>query len=357
MVITEDLYYALFALFSPGIGPVKGREILETKNYDRLSLHNDQIKKRVDHEIEHLDRSPFKLVSIRDEAYPFILKKIHDAPILLYYEGNLNFECTIGIIGSRNVTSYGEKITEHLSSELLSYGNIDLVSGFALGIDSIVHRACVKEKKRTIAVLGCGLDIPYPRLNMELREEILTYGGTILTEFPLETQVRPENFARRNRILSGISLALIVTQAALKSGTMITSRYASEQGREIFSVPAPLFQEEFKGNHYLIKTGAYLIENAKEIIEILVDKGLYSLTENEQKITEAVNASKNFDIPLAHLSQDEQFLYRLLDHEKGRNIDFLFNESQFSSSKIFVLLSKLEMEGYIEQKGSAYFRK
>ena len=251
------------------------------KIFENLKIYNFQEEKK------ELEKYNIKICSILDDDYPYLLKKIFDPPIMFYYIGQLsdnkviadNFAIdgivnnsyflnnNIAIVGSRKHTFYGEKVAKDFSLYLSDYFSI--VSGFAYGIDSIAHEAAVLNKKRTIAVMGVGLDMYYPYSNKKLANDILDNNGLLISEFPTKTQPLKSNFPRRNRIISGLSSGVLVVEADIKSGTFITANCALEQGRELFVVPGSIYSDYSIGTNELIKKGANFVTNPKDIIEIL----------------------------------------------------------------------------------------
>ena len=208
---------------------------------------------------------------ITDENYPSKLKNIYDVPSILYVLGNVEILNNIGvsIIGSRRCTRYGIEMSQKFAY-LLSKHNINIISGLARGIDTNAHIGSLKAKGKTIAVLGSGLDNVYPPENKELAKKILNYGGAIISEYPLGTKPIPCNFPKRNRIISGLSNALIVVEATKKSGTSITVDYALEQGIDVYAIPGNINQITSYGTNELIKQGAKPLTNVEDILEDLL---------------------------------------------------------------------------------------
>ncbi len=202
-----------------------------------------------------------------DKAYPQLLKKIYDPPIVLYTIGKPleTKEEAVAIVGTRSATQYGKKLTKKIASELSSQ-NIVIVSGLARGIDTIAHYATVENQQRTIAVLGSGLDIIYPSENRKFAENILEY-GPIVSEFPIGAQSEASNFQRRNRIISGLCHATVVVEAGNKSGAILTALNAVDQNREIFAVPGRINDKESLRCIRLIRNGAILLQNSRQIID------------------------------------------------------------------------------------------
>lgn len=207
--------------------------------------------------------------TILDRNYPDLLKETYLPPLVLYWQGDLSFrQKTVALVGSRAANNYGGRVTKQIVSGLVSYG-VTTVSGGAYGIDTWVHRATLDEKGKTIAVLGSGLLKPYPVQNKKLFEEIVYSGGAVVSSFPLMMEALPGNFPARNRIISGLSSACIVVQAAEKSGALITADYALNQGRLVGAVPGSIDDPLSAGSHKLLKNGAFLVQNAGDIMEEL----------------------------------------------------------------------------------------
>ena len=206
-------------------------------------------------------------LKINDERYPENLRQIYNPPQVLYCVGNISLlkDISIAIIGCRNASLYGKKIGT-IFAENLSKNGVTVVSGFARGIDSIAHMASYKNIGRTIAVLGSGLNIIYPRENENLFKDIINNNGLIISEYPLNTAPNKENFPMRNRIISGLSSGVLVIEAKRNSGTMITVNYALEQGKNVFVVPGNIDSINSTGTNDLIKEGAQLVTNYKEIM-------------------------------------------------------------------------------------------
>ena len=226
-------------------------------------------KQEVDKHLEYMKKNNIEIISILDDEYPKSLRQIYDAPIALYILGNkniLNEQINISIIGCREYSEYGKQTAKKLAFELTKE-NITIVSGLAKGIDSFAHEGTLLARGKTIAVVGNGLDIIYPKENIMLAKQILNYNGAIISEYPLGTKPERNNFPERNRIVSGISKGIIVVEAKKKSGTLITVDFALEQGRDVFVVPGNLNSENSEGTNDLIKQGAKIITNSKDIIE------------------------------------------------------------------------------------------
>lgn len=211
-----------------------------------------------------------KLLKLKDSSYPWLLKQIFDPPKVLYCLGNQDLltKKLIAVVGSRKMTDYGKWACQKLTSELCEKEFV-IVSGLARGIDTSAHRAAINTRGLTIAVLGSGFDHIYPPENKEFAREIVEKGGLLISEYPPDQGVLPANFPKRNRIISGLSLAVVVIEAAIASGSLITARLAAEQGREVFALPGPINSEQSKGTAMLIQNGAKLVVEIEDILEEL----------------------------------------------------------------------------------------
>lgn len=221
--------------------------------------------------LEWLQKDNAYIVTLADSAYPKRLLEISNPPAVLYAIGNLHWlnHPSIAIVGSRSATPQGEKNAEEFAASLCNSG-LCVVSGMALGIDGAAHRGAIKANSATIAVVGTGLDIVYPARHRDLAHKIAER-GLIISEFPLGTPSKAQNFPRRNRLISGLSLGCLVVEANLDSGSLITARLAAEQGREVFAIPGSIHSPVAKGCHQLIKQGAKLVETTQDILEELKD--------------------------------------------------------------------------------------
>lgn len=221
----------------------------------------------LDKELALIERHSVQWVTLGDQDYPKLLAEIHAPPPVLYWNGGSFFHetKTIAIIGSRRAHRYAEQVIEQFVPDLVNQGWV-IVSGGAIGADSMAHRATVRAQGKTVVVLGSGLLYPYPSSNRGLFDDIVRHGGTLLSSFPLATQARPGNFPARNRIIAGLSRGCVVVQAAEKSGARITAQFALDQGRDVFAVPGPVGDELSAGCHGLIQEGAKLIGGAQDIV-------------------------------------------------------------------------------------------
>ncbi len=213
-----------------------------------------------------------KLLKLTDKDYPLSLSQIYDPPTLLYYLGNKNLltKKLIAVVGSRKMTDYGKWAARELTTQLCQHAFV-IVSGLARGIDTCAHQAALEAKGATIAILGSGFNHIYPPENNDLSQEIVAKGGLLVSEYPPEQGVLPLNFPRRNRIISGLSLGVLVIEASIKSGSLITARLAGEQGREVFALPGPIDSPESQGTAMLIQNGAKLVARVEDILEEISD--------------------------------------------------------------------------------------
>ena len=212
-------------------------------------------------------------VTIGEHAYPRLLREIPDPPAVLYVRGRtsgskMNMDKTIAVVGTRHITAYGEKVTKKLVRELVLRG-FTIVSGLALGVDAVAHQSAIDAGGKTIAVLGCGIDIIAPPRNATLYWDIVNGHGAVVSEIAPGVRPDKKRFVTRNRIISGLSLGVLVIEGTEHSGTLITARYAGEQGREVFAVPGPVTSRFSRASAILLKNGAKLVESADDIIEEL----------------------------------------------------------------------------------------
>ena len=303
----------------------------------------------IQREVKAVEGGTFTVLSILDGEYPARLKTIPDPPPLLYVTGQLD-ECdqqAIAIVGARKASSTGRAFTYALSRELAMLG-ITIVSGLARGIDKSAHEGALKGMGRTVAVLGCGIEQTYPQEHQSLRLRIEEQGA-VLSEFPPGAAPHAHHFPQRNRVISGMSLGVVVTEAAEKSGSLITARFAVEQNREVFAVPGTVSNETSRGPHQLIKQGAKLVEGIEDILEELVSqlKGVNSESWKEQC---------EVAISPPELGVDEDALYQHISLEPIA-LDELLSQGIATPSEVMSLLLSLEMKGVIRQvAGSRYIR-
>lgn len=229
---------------------------------------DENIRLKLDRYLKEMEKNKIDIITIKDKEYPNILKEIEDFPLMLYIKGNKNIlnNKNIAIIGCRECTEYGRKAAVYFSYNLAKE-NITIVSGLAKGIDTYSHIGALKAGGKTIAVLGNGLNIIYPKQNEKIYEKIVKFGGAIITEYPLGTKPEKNNFPERNRIISGMSKGVLIIEAKEKSGTIITADFALDQGRDVFAVPGNINSVNSVGTNKLIKEGATPVTNFRDVLE------------------------------------------------------------------------------------------
>lgn len=275
-----------------------------------------------------------KTVTIQDENYPPLLKKIENPPKTLYFRGNLpKEEICFAVIGTRKSSNYGKEIAWQMTKDLAENGLI-IVSGFAPGIDTIAHKAVVEIKKRTIAVLGTGLDekVIYPKSNLKLMEKILENGGCLISELPPKTPGAKYTFPQRNRIISGLSLGVLVVEAREKSGAIITAEYAFSQKRKVFAIPGSIFSQTSRGCHYLLKKGAKLVESTEDILREL---GI------EKKVKEKLIEGESIE---------ESLILEVLK-EGASDTEKIIETTKLPAAKVASTLAILEIKGKVKNLG------
>ncbi len=315
-----------------------------------------------------------KTIEISDVRYPQPLRNIPDPPTVLYVDGELESTDTlaVAIVGSRHATPYGIRVARTLAEELSLLG-FTIVSGMARGIDRVAHEGALAAGGRTLAVLGCGLDIAYPSDHTDLRAQVAA-AGAVLTELPLGSPPLAAHFPRRNRILSGLSLGVVVVEAAEGSGSLITAKLAAEQGREVFAVPGPIDTPTSRGTHALLKQGAKLTETVDDILEELVPQIQRQTDDKSAAGSSSNGGAQAFVRPGAPstvrlathppgrgrtetvLSSDEQRVYAAVTREP-RSIDEVTDQSALTASTVACALLALELKDAIRQTpGRRYYR-
>jgi len=301
----------------------------------------------IDRELSALRQSTWTVHTILDASYPARLRMIHDPPPLLYVSGALLEEdaFAVAVVGARRATAGGCLLTEELARDLAEAG-VSVVSGLARGIDAAAHRGALSGGGRTIAVLGCGIDRTYPSEHARLRRQIEEQGA-VVTEVPIRTAPEPHNFPRRNRIISGLSLGVVVTEAALESGSLITAQLACEQGREVFAVPGSVKADTCRGTHALIKQGAALIECADDVVQALTPQ-------LEEPMRRNVRRSRFDPTTPGPLDEQERLVYEALSHEP-RTVDEVAEIIHAPVSIVTATLLSLELNRQARQLGGQRF--
>jgi DNA processing protein len=297
--------------------------------------------------LQWLNQDNNHLITLADEEYPKALLEIADPPPFLYAKGNLALlnQPSIAIVGSRNATVQGEKNAQAFAAELCSY-NLCVVSGLALGIDAAAHRGALSAQGATIAVVGTGLDIVYPAKHRALAHEIAQH-GLIISEFNLGVPSIPQNFPKRNRIISGLSLGCLVVEANLQSGSQITARLATEQGREVFAIPGSIHSPMSKGCHQLIKQGAKLVDAVQDIVEELHlhTAGTSHLVHTLKTDDALFNENSSAHLILSKLGYDPMRLENLV------------SSTGLTVSEVSSMLMVLELEGKVASLTGGHFQK
>ncbi|HSK70371.1 MAG TPA: DNA-processing protein DprA [Pyrinomonadaceae bacterium] len=364
---------------TPGIGPRAATKLLERFGSAENVFHAtrseleslrlkaesiESIKKREFHEkaeeeLENVKKTGADVLILDDGSYPYLLREIADPPITLYVKGNwqecLEMPC-IAMVGSRRCSTYGRNASEMLARDLAERG-ICIISGLARGIDSAAHQGAIAGKGKTIAVLGTGINQIYPKENAKLVDEILDSGGAVVSQFPLETPPLKDNFPYRNRIISGLSLGVLVVEASERSGSLITARLAMEQNREVFAVPGNITSRTSIGTNYLIKSGAKLVQQWQDVVSELPSEISSAILPPKIEKSEKSESEQQELIP-ANLNENERKIWRLLSPDEPAHIDILLEQSSLSFGDLNKVLFDLEMNDLIRVlPGKNYARK
>lgn len=309
-----------------------------------MAILQDRNIENADEYLKTMKENGINVYTIHESEYPENLRNIYDPPPVLYVKGELEPEdkFAVGIVGSRKASDYGLKAAQKIALRLAETG-ITIVSGMALGIDSAAHRGALKAEGRTIAVCGCGLKYVYPVSNYNLSREIIK-SGALVSEYPFDTAAYANQFPARNRIISGMSLGIIVVEAGDKSGSLITADFALEQGREVFAVPGNISSPNSKGTNALIKSGAKLVSRIEDIIEELNLNVIYE----EKNTIKNINNTVNMDISI-----EESLILRFLE-KAGADKDEITVGTELKPGKVMAALTKLEIKGIIQQIGENY---
>ncbi len=308
-----------------GIGPVIIKAIQEAKQSDWPEK-----------ELERANKLGVSLIHLEHPDYPDLLKHIYDPPSLLYMQGTLPTQTkAIGIVGTRDASQHALYFTKQLATDLVK-ANVTVASGLALGIDTAAHQGAVSiNDGQTIAVLGSGVDVIYPRQNQKLAEMILNGHGAIISEYPLQTQPSPTNFPGRNRIINGLSQGVVVVEAGEKSGALITSDYAAEEGRVVFAVPGRVNDPKSKGTLSLLKQGAVLLESAQDIF-------------NEFSWGQTTVA------PALNLSGQESLIVNIIQRLESALLDDLQLATGIPTAELLSGLMMLELKGIVKSVAGRY---
>ncbi len=317
-----------------GIGSVRARSIKEFENFNLA-----------EEEIAFIQKYKITALFITDKNYPQRLLNCYDSPVILYYKGNadLNSSKIVAIVGTRNNNEYGKSVCEKLVEDLAEQ-NILIVSGLAFGIDSIAHKSALKNNLKTVAVLGHGLDRIYPTQNKSLAKQMIEQGG-LLTDFRSKTNPDKQNFPKRNRIVAGISDAIIIIETGIKGGSLITAELGNGYNKDVFAIPGRTNDTKSEGCNYLIKNNkACLITSADDLLE--------NMSWKEQKKPSAKKQRELF----IELTDDEKIIVNILQQQEQIHIDELYIKSGLSSSAVASALLTLEMQGVVNSLPGKIYR-
>lgn len=355
---------------TPGLGPTKARRVIEffggvqalfraslteleaagLRAVSAQSLGTGRSMELAQDELGKAAAAGAQVVSLGDPRYPAQLKQIYDPPLILYVRGNdaVISQPGIALVGTRHPTPYGSGMSERLACDLAARGLV-IFSGMARGIDTAGHRGAIAAKGKTVAVWGTGVDEVYPKENKKLAEQILALGGAVISEFPIGTFPAPQNFPIRNRIISGISLGVLVVEAAEYSGTRITARCALEQNREVFAVPGNVTNKGSWTPNTLIKQGAKLVATWEDVWEELPADVRLTLQPEGGPESQTEQTASLFGE--TELSPHEKKIFALLKADEATHIDEIVErlEPALSSSEIFAALFELELAGKVKQ--------
>lgn len=287
------------------------------------------------------------VITILDKEYPQLLKEIASPPFVLYIRGDIHKDWlkkkTIAVVGTRNITQYGEQVTREITTGLVDAG-LTIVSGMAYGVDAVAHQTAIDAGGSTIAVLGCGVDLIHPKSNATIYWKIIKKAGLVISEFPIGMFADRGMFPARNRIISGLSLGVVVTEGAQDSGSLITARYAAEQGREVFAVPGPITSSLSKGPTILLKQGAKMVTEVGDILEELKLSNYPIIQSTNNPINEKINK----------LTKEEIKIIEILKRE-NLHFDEIIRKTGISSNKLGSILTMMEMKGFIKNLGSGTY--
>jgi len=351
----SDLRYWVGFNIVRGIGPVRLRalldyfgdverawrapaEALRNAGLDSRSLKNllqVRSKRNLDRELERIEAAGARALTWESDHYPHLLREIYDSPPVLYIKGTLTEEDSwaIAVIGTRRASVYGREVTRQLTQALARSG-LTIVSGLARGIDSEAHRAALEAGGRTIAVLGCGIDRVYPPENRKLAQQIIAHGA-LVSDYPLGTPPEGRNFPARNRIISGLSLGVLVTDAGTRSGALITTGYAAEQGRDVFAVPGNILTRGSVGTNALIQDGAKVVLKPEDILEELN----LTMVVEQSEARQVLPADETEAALLAHLSAEPV------------HVDELQQQLELPIAQVTSTLALMELKGMVRQAG------
>jgi DNA processing protein len=340
--MSERDYWLGFSTIS-GIGPAKFKKLLAEFKTAKSAWEAKKPDFSIENYLKELKKKYVWFITLQDENYPELLKGIKNPPFVLYGKGQVPddtwFEHSIGVVGARRTTQYGREVTKLLTTELVLNG-FTIVSGLALGVDAVSHMTALENNGRTIAVLGCGVDCCNPRENQSIYDDILKSNNCIVSEFPLGMRPTQWTFPARNRIIAGLSQAVLVTEGAEDSGSLITAKFALKFGRKVFAVPGPITSSMSKGPYKLISSGAKLVVTADDILKELKIVGQ---NPPSSRLRRAKGETKEEDLILKLLNQEPL------------HFDELIRRTKFKSSQLSSILSLMEIKGLIKSlSGGTY---
>jgi DNA processing protein len=363
-VMNERLCYLSFSVFS-GVGSVTFTKLLthfgsakaawesSLKDFEQVAgpaltkkFSEFRAKFNAQLYIEELEKKDVSFVCLFEDEYPILLKDIKKPPFVLYIKGNkktlnqVQNHMSIAVVGTRKITQYGSAVTEMITADLVASGAIT-VSGLALGVDAVAHKTTIENGGKTIAVLGCGVDCCTPPQNQKLYDSIISSGGAIVSELPLGHGPTHGTFPARNRIITGLSQGIVVTEGAEDSGALITADYAFTNNRKVFAVPGPITSQLSKGPYKLISQGAQLVTSAKDILSELSIGSESRIQSSELRI-------KRGD------TQEETLILELLQNEP-LHFDDIIKKTGLSSTQLGSLLSIMEIKGIIKSAAKGLF--
>ncbi|MDO8803002.1 MAG: DNA-processing protein DprA [Elusimicrobiota bacterium] len=344
-----DLYGGAAELLKRPAAEIAAEGGVMSETAERLAAQT----RDVDPEKELLaaEKAGAAVLTVLDEGYPELLKKIYDPPLVLYVRGGLKPVPAAAIVGTRKATPYGLRTAARLARELAASG-VAVVSGLARGVDTAAHQAAVEAGGVTWAALGSGLNDIYPWENKKLAEKIIEKGGALISEFPMDKGPFPANFPRRNRIISGLSLATVVVEGGFESGALITAKFALDQGREVLAVPGPVDSAMSRGPNHFIKNGAYLAENAGDIVACFPPEYLFGL-----KLCGPEAVKSPSEAVLRAVSPDALEAYRAIAAEEGGlSADELTSKLAWPVQRAAAALFELETSSLLVSRGGRYCR-
>lgn len=310
------------------------------------ALSSPDLIERAEREIDRLEKIGYSTLTITDDDYPPYLREIFDPPLVLYYAGDIRALTgpAVSIVGARKPSPYGRAVAERLSQDLSARGLV-VVSGLARGIDSISHWGALKGG-RTVAVLGSGLEVIYPKENKSLFAKIMEK-GVVLSEYPLKAPPLKYHFPCRNRVIGGLSIGTIVVEGTRRSGSLITARLALEENREVMAVPGNITSELSEGTNWLIKNGAKLVNSWEDVVEELPFPIKEEIFSKEKKKKEVFPS----------LSREEKRIYDLLMPDSLTSVDEIVEGSELSVSEILAVLLSLELKGLVDQRPGKFYQR